>query len=94
MQINEPKPGPIEVGLGRGVQNLLNPGGWTSLLLWGLGGSGGGDETTTNYYQTVSGDGSSGVIGPGRADAYTSPPTVVHQPEPLVVTQPEPVIMQ
>ena len=82
VSLEQPKAGPLEAGVGTAIPQLVKWGGLAGMLL-AAGGSNGGD--TTNYNQSISGDGSAGVIGGGSAEAYTSPPTVVTQPEPVIV---------
>ncbi len=88
VSLEQPKAGPLEAGIGTAIPQLVKWGGLVGMMF--AAGAGNGGDT---YNQTVSGDGSSGVIGGGSAGAYTSPPTVVEQPEPIIVTQPEPVVV-
>jgi uncharacterized membrane protein YebE (DUF533 family) len=85
--IQMPQPSPIEVGIGAAIPDAVQWGGIVGMMLAGQSGRGGASNTTT-YQQSISGSGSSGVIGSGSGVANTAPPTVVTQPAPIVIQPP------
>lgn len=85
--IEAPREGFIERGLGAALQ-MAPIVGLAKVMGDAFEGS---NQTTssTNYNQTISGQGAGGAINVGSGSAVsspaTSPPTVVYQPEPVIV---------